>query len=140
MTFFYVSAFKNLFQQFNEVYSHRFIYEIAFEKRQVDPYLRSSAASPPELGVWQYNASNLKVQPSYGLWARHVMSLTVKNCSFNFEKPDNRYALFFDDVIGATITGIKMVKSTEINNAIKLKNSSDVLVENAVYYQDEWGE
>ena len=33
-----------------------------------------------------------------------------------------------------------MVKSTEINTAIKLKNSPDVLVENAVYYQDEWGE
>ena len=102
--------------------------------------LSDTAASPPELGVGQYNASNLKVQPSYGLWARHVMDLTVKNCSFNFEKPDNRYALFLDDVIGATITGIKMVKSTEINTAIKLKNSPDVLVENAVYYQDEWGE
>ncbi|MFC0773068.1 endopygalactorunase [Terrimonas alba] len=99
--------------------------------------LSDTAASPPELGVGQYNASNLKVQPSYGLWARHVMGLTVMNCSFNFEKPDNRYALFLDDVIGATITGIKMVKSTEINNAIKLKNSSAVSIENAVYYQNE---
>jgi hypothetical protein len=33
-----------------------------------------------------------------------------------------------------------MVKSPEINNAIKLKNSPDVLVANAVYYQDECGE
>jgi hypothetical protein len=102
--------------------------------------LSDTAASPPELGVGQYNASNLKVQPSYGLWARHVMGLTVTNSSFNFEKTDSRYALFFDDVIGATITGIKMVKCKELNNAIKLKNSSAVLVENAVYYQDEWGE
>jgi len=102
--------------------------------------LSDTAASPPELGVGQYNVSNLKVQPSYGLWARHVMGLTVINSSFNYEKTDSRYALFLDDVIGAKITGIKMVKVREINNAIKLKNSSDVLVENVVYYQDELGE
>ena len=34
--------------------------------------------TPPELGVGQYNVSNLKVQPSYGIWARHIMGLTVK--------------------------------------------------------------
>lgn len=56
---------------------------------------------PPELGVGQYNASNLKVQPSYGLWARHVKDLTVKNSSFRYEKPDGRHAIFLDDVINA---------------------------------------
>jgi hypothetical protein len=33
-----------------------------------------------------------------------------------------------------------MVKSPEINNAIKLKNSPDVFMANAVYYQDKCGE
>jgi hypothetical protein len=51
--------------------------------------LADTATVPPELGVGQYNASNLKLQPSYGLWARHVQGLTVTNSSFNYEKTDN---------------------------------------------------
>ena len=101
--------------------------------------LSDTAASPPELGVGQYNASNLKLQPSYGLWARHVQGLTVKDCSFNYEKTDGRYVLFLDDVIGASISGIKMVKAKENDAVIKLKNSTAVSVENAVYFQEVWG-
>lgn len=100
--------------------------------------LSDTAASPPELGVGQYNASNLKVQPSYGLWARHVMGLKVTNSSFKYEKPDGRYALFLDDVIGATITSIKMMKAKDNDSVIKLKKSSEVTLENAVYYPTEW--
>jgi hypothetical protein len=101
--------------------------------------LSDTAANPPELGVGQYNASNLKLQPSYGLWARHVQGLMVTNCSFNYETPDNRYAIFLDDVIGARINSIKMMKAKEMAAAIKWKNSSNVSLENVVYYQDEWG-
>lgn len=98
-----------------------------------------TAQAPPELGVGQYNVSNLKVQPSYGLWARHVMGLTVKNSSFNYEKQDSRYALFLNDVKGASISGIKMVKAEDNDTVIKLKNSSDVRIKDAVYYRGEWG-
>jgi hypothetical protein len=101
--------------------------------------LSDTAANPPELGVGQYNASNLKVQPSYGLWARHVQGLTVKGCSFNYEKADSRYALYLDDVVGAKINDIKSVKVKENDSVIKLKNSSNVIVENAVYYNETWG-
>lgn len=94
---------------------------------------------PPELGVGQYNVSNLKVQPSYGLWARHVKGLTVKQSTFNYEKRDSRYALFLDDVVGAQLSDIKMVKARDNDHVIKLKNSSDIAIENAVYYHDEWG-
>jgi hypothetical protein len=102
--------------------------------------LSDTAASPPELGVGQYNASNLKLQPSYGLWARHVQELTIKGCSFNYEHPDGRHVLFLDDVAGAKISEIKMVKVKDNAAAIKLKNSSDVIIENTVYYEDKWGE
>jgi hypothetical protein len=102
--------------------------------------LSDTTASPPELGVGQYNASNLKLQPSYGLWARHVQELTVKGCSFNYENPDGRYVLFLDDVAGAKISEIKMVKVKDNAAAIKLKNSSDVIIENTVYYENKWGE
>ncbi|HWI93073.1 MAG TPA: hypothetical protein VNT20_17470 [Flavisolibacter sp.] len=101
--------------------------------------LSDTAALPPELGVGQYNVSNLKVQPSYGLWARHVMGLRVNESSFNYEKTDNRYAIFLDDVKGATISGVKMVKPLTVGSIIKLKNASDVVVEKLTYYNDEWG-
>jgi hypothetical protein len=101
--------------------------------------LGDTATVPPELGVGQYNASNLKLQPSYGLWVRHVHGLTVTNSSFNYEKPDNRYVIFLDDVIDAKINAIKAMKTKDNIVVIKLKNSSNIKIENAVYYLDEWG-
>ena len=101
--------------------------------------LADTAALPPELGVGQYNASNLKLQPSYGLWARHVEGLSLTNSRFNYEKTDNRYAIFLDDVIDANINGIKAMKAKDNSSVIKLKNSSNIKIKNAVYYTDEWG-
>jgi polygalacturonase len=98
-----------------------------------------TTTAPPELGVGQYNVANLKVQPSYGLWARHVKGLTIKNSSFNYEKLDGRYALFLNDVSGAKISSVKMVRANDNATVIKLKNSSDVSIEKVIYYNDEWG-
>ena len=81
-----------------------------------------TSAAPPELGVGQYNVSNLKVQPSYGLWARHVDGLTVKNCRFAFEKPDGRYPIFLDDVLNARISDIQTMKTKENQTEVKQKN------------------
>lgn len=100
--------------------------------------LSDTSAAPPELGVGQYNASNLKVQPSYGLWARHVEGLTVKDCSFNYEKRDSRYAIFLDDVVGASISGVKMVRASDNEWVIKQKKSSGVKIENVLYFTDQW--
>ena len=101
--------------------------------------ISDTAALPPELGVGQYNVSNLKVQPAYGLWARHVMGLSVTNSSFNYETTDNRYAMFLDDVIGAKISGVKMVKPANVNAAIRVKDAANVTIENTTYYVHEWG-
>jgi hypothetical protein len=92
----------------------------------------------PELGLGQYNVANLKVQPSYGIWARHVSGLTVKNSTFNYEKRDSRYALFLDDVLGAKLADLKLVRAQDNNTVIKLKNSSNVTLENIVYFNDTW--
>lgn len=94
---------------------------------------------PPELGVGQYNIGNLGIQPSYGLWARHAKDLTVTNCTFNYEKRDSRYALYLDDVVGALISSVKMVRPEDNKQVIMLENSSNVKIENAVYYNDVWG-
>lgn len=96
-------------------------------------------AVPPELGVGQYNASNLKVQPAYGLWARHVSALTVTNSTFNYETRDSRYAVFLDDVLGARLSGLKMVRAKDLETVVKFKDSSNVFIENSVYYDDWWG-
>jgi polygalacturonase len=101
--------------------------------------LSDTSATPPELGVGQYNVSNLKTQPSYGLWARHVEGLTIKECSFNYEKRDSRYAVFLDDVNGAGISGSKMVKARDNRVVIGSKNSFGIRIENTTYFDDEWG-
>jgi polygalacturonase len=100
--------------------------------------LSDTAATPPELGVGQYNAANLKVQPAYGLWARHVMDLTVKGCSFNYEKRDSRYPIYLDDVIGAQISDVQMVRPADNKEVIKLHHSANVHMENVFYYEDAW--
>lgn len=100
--------------------------------------LSDTAAAPPELGVGQYNAANLKLEPSYGLWARHVTGLTIKESSFNYQKRDSRYALYLDDVIGAQISSVKMIRPKDNDYVIKLKNASGVGIENVSYYNDQW--
>ncbi|MDF2189565.1 endopygalactorunase [Paraflavitalea sp. CAU 1676] len=90
--------------------------------------LSDTAQTPPELGVGQYNASNLKVQPSYGLWARHAQALTIQHCSFGYEQPDGRYAIFLDDVQGATIRNVKMVPGKGNATLVKTKGSGEVVV------------
>ena len=95
--------------------------------------------APPELGVGQYNVSNLKVQPSYGIWARHVQGLTLKDCAFSYEQRDSRYAIFLDDVLGARLSGLKVVRAKDNPSVIRLKDSSDITLDNVVYYNDAWG-
>jgi polygalacturonase len=98
-----------------------------------------SERKPAELGVGQYNASNLGVLPAYGLYARHVQGLTVTNCSFNYEKRDSTPALLLDDVIGAKLSSVKLVRAADQETLVKLKDSRDVVVERVVYFNDEWG-
>ncbi|NML21331.1 endopygalactorunase [Pseudoflavitalea sp. G-6-1-2] len=100
--------------------------------------LSDTAALCPELGVGQYNASNLKTQPAYGLWARHAADLTINNCGFNVEQADGRYAIFLDDVKGATITGNKMVKAAGNASVIKLKLASSVTIDQNIYFDTQW--
>ncbi|MBV9988699.1 MAG: endopygalactorunase [Chitinophagaceae bacterium] len=90
--------------------------------------LSDTSATPPELGVGQYNVSNLKTQPAYGIWARHVKDLYITNSSFGFEKKDGRYPFFLDDVIGAVLNNIKVYTTTANDEPIKMKNSQDLRI------------
>lgn len=96
--------------------------------------------APRELGVGQYNVSNLGVQPAYGLWVRHAENLVVTNCTFNYEQRDSRYAIFLDDVIGARIGPVKWVQARDSENILGMRGASDVHLANAVCYDDVWGQ
>lgn len=98
-----------------------------------------SEQRPPELGVGQYNVSNLGVLPAYGLWARHVEGLRISHCTFNYEKRDSRYAIFLDDVLKAHLSDIKVVRPSDNDHVIRCKNALDVTMENIVYFNDAWG-
>lgn len=98
-----------------------------------------TANRPPELGVGQYNVSNLKIQPSYGLWARHVEGLTIMESSFRYEQTDGRYALFLDDVQGAMLSGIKAQKVGPATDWLRCIRSSGVRWKNILFYQEEGG-
>lgn len=95
--------------------------------------------TPPELGVGQYNIPNLKVQPAYGLWARHVKGLIVKQSSFNYEKRDSRYPIFLDDVKGVQLSNIEVVKPMDNPTLIGSKNAADVKIDQIIYHDDVKG-
>ena len=96
--------------------------------------------TPPELGVGQYNVSNLKTQPSYGIWARHVEKLTIQDCTFNYENDDGRYALLLNDVSDVTISSLEMVRPKNNGHVIRLENSSGIVIEKSIYYNTKWGQ
>ncbi|MGN6421284.1 MAG: endopygalactorunase [Pseudobacter sp.] len=100
--------------------------------------ISDTSANPPELGVGQYNASNLNTQPAYGLWARHAKDLQVKNSSFNFEETDQRYAVFLDDVLNADIINNEMVLGKENATAIAQRGSTGIKTGNNKVYGEEW--
>lgn len=52
----------------------------------------------PEIGVGKFNIRDLEVQPSYGLWARHVKGLRFDNVTVRSEQPDGRQPVVLDDV------------------------------------------
>lgn len=67
-------------------------------------------ACPPEIGVGRYNVGDLKIQPAFGFWARHVKGFVLDNCKINAENKDGRYAIVLDDVIGAEIKNLQVKK------------------------------
>jgi polygalacturonase len=89
---------------------------------------------PPELGVGQYNVSNLKTLPAYGLWARHAKGLRLENISFNYEKTDDRHAIVLEDVKDIRFKDIKLLKSKNQNQVILQKNSQNVDLDQVIYH------
>ena len=81
-------------------------------------------ASPPELGVGRYNVGDLKTQPSYGFWFRHVKDLRIDGCTLGTETPDGRWPVLLDDVIGARISGLVVNGAPVDDAAVKAVRST----------------
>ena len=84
---------------------------------------------PPEIGVGRYNVGDLKIQPAFGFWARHVKGFVLDNCKINAENKDGRYAIVLDDVIGAEIKNLQVEKNVTDKENVKAIRSHNVVVE-----------
>lgn len=86
-------------------------------------------ACPPEIGVGRYNVGDLKIQPAFGFWTRHVKGFVLDNCKINAENKDGRYAIVLDDVIGAEIKNLRVEKNVTDKENVKAIRSHNVVVE-----------
>lgn len=60
--------------------------------------------------------------PAYGVWARHVKGLKLKNVSFTLESEDMRPAIIVDDGIMVEINKGTIAAGTDAESAIRLEN------------------
>ncbi len=68
---------------------------------------RDNPYNVPELPEVYPESSNWGILPAYGLFAKHVDGLTLKNVRFSCRVPDGRHVCVFDDVNGATVDGLE---------------------------------
>lgn len=71
---------------------------------------QDAEACPPEIGVGRYNVGDLKTQPAFGFWARHVKGFLLDNCRIDAEARDGRYPVVLDDVTGAEIRNLQVTE------------------------------
>lgn len=87
-----------------------------------------AVACPPEIGVGRYNVSDLKIQPAFGFWARHVDGFVLEDCKIRAEKPDERYVVCLDDVINAVIINLDVAEGITDKNLVKSIKSENVVI------------
>lgn len=68
---------------------------------------RDNPYNVPELPEVYPESSNWGILPAYGLFAKHVDNLTLKNVRFSCKVPDGRHVCVFDDVNGVSVDGLE---------------------------------
>lgn len=86
-------------------------------------------AVPPEIGVGRYNVSDLKIQPAFGLWFRHVEGLEIDGCRLRAEQPDGRPAVVLDDVHDAVVRGLRVAEGSSDRPGVVSLRSERIVVE-----------
>lgn len=85
-------------------------------------------ACPPEIGVGRYNVGDLKTQPAFGFWARHVKGFVLDNCKISAESKDGRYAVVLDDVIDAEVSRLQVAEGITDKENVKAVRSRNVVI------------
>jgi len=75
-------------------------------------------------GVWNSAPGG---PPAYGMYARNVKGLSLQNVRFEYDQPDARPAIIFDNVQDASINGLSAKGSPE-TELFRFINSKDVLL------------
>jgi hypothetical protein len=75
-------------------------------------------------GVWDIVPGG---PPAYGMYARNVKNLTLQNVRFEYDQPDARPAVIFDNVQDASINGLS-AKGSEGVEVLRFINSKDILL------------
>lgn len=88
-------------------------------------------AVPPEIGVGRYNVGDLKIQPAYGFWFRHVDGVKMDNVTVRAEKADGRYPVYLDDVAHADIKVLEVIGNRNSREHVGTVRSSDISVSSA---------
>lgn len=68
---------------------------------------RDNPYNVPELPEVYPESSNWGILPAYGLFAKHIDGLTLKNVRFSCKVPDDRHVCVFDDVNGVSVDGLE---------------------------------
>lgn len=82
-----------------------------------DPEKGSWKADPynvPELPEVYPEPSNWGILPAYGLFAKHVDGLTLRNISLSCKVPEGRHVCVFDDAYGVLVEGLEAFCRLEI--------------------------
>lgn len=82
-----------------------------------DPY------NVPELPAVYPEPSNWGILPAYGLYARHVENLTLKDIRISCKVEDKRHPLVLDDVENALLSGIYADCCEEVSMLAVVKNT-----------------
>lgn len=68
--------------------------------------------------------------PAYGVWARHVKGLKLKNVKFNLDHNDLRPAFVCEDGIDIEVSDWKLPETTGAESIIRLENVQQAVVTN----------
>jgi len=75
-------------------------------------------------GVWDPAPGG---PPAYGMYARNVKGLHLQNVRFEYDQPDARPAIIFDNVEGASINGLSAM-GNPASELIRCINAKDILL------------
>jgi len=76
----------------------------------------------PELPEVYPEPSNWGILPAYGLYARHVENLHLRNIAMHYIVEDTRYPIVLDDVVHGELTGIDVSSAEHVEAVVCVTN------------------